>query len=69
MTQTETSWEESIRGLTEENTQLVIISPIGHFKSPIGNILANWGLVIFYLTLRHICMAAADSEVVLLELS
>ena len=42
------------RGLTEENTQLGIISPIGYFKSPtgyfkspIGDTLSNWGLVIF----------------------
>ena len=41
-----------IRGLTEENTQLGIISPIGYFKSPIGDILSDWGLVICSLTLR-----------------
>ena len=29
------------RGLTKENTKLSIISPIGYFKSPIGNILSN----------------------------
>ena len=42
----------SNRGLTEENTQLGIISPIGYFKSSIGCILANWGLVICSLTPR-----------------
>ena len=30
------------RGLTEENTQLGIIYPIGYFKILIGNILWNW---------------------------
>ena len=29
------------RGLTEENTQLGIVSPIGYFKFPIGDILPN----------------------------
>ena len=42
-----------IRGLTEENTQLGIISPIGYFKSPIGDVFSNWGLVICSLTLRY----------------
>ena len=53
-------WKESskgrcqlIRGLTEENTQLGIISLIGYFKSPIGDILANWGLVICSPTLHY----------------
>ena len=41
------------RGLTEENTQLGIISPIGYFKHPIGDILSNWELVICSLTLRY----------------
>ena len=43
----------TIRGLTEENTQLGKISPIGYFKSPIGDILSNWGLVICSLTLHY----------------
>ena len=49
-----------IRGLTEENTQLGIISPIGYFKypigylkSPIGDILNNRGLVNCSLTLHY----------------
>ena len=42
-----------MRGLTEENTQMGIISPIGYFKSLIGNILSNWRLVICSLTLRY----------------
>ena len=41
------------KGLAEENTQLGILSPIGYFKSPIGDFLSNWGLVIFSLTLRY----------------
>ena len=41
------------RGLTEEHTQLGIISPVGYFKSPIGDILFNWGYVIYSLTLRY----------------
>ena len=41
------------RGLTEENNQLGMISPIVYFKSPIGDILSNWGLVICFLTLRY----------------
>ena len=51
---------QTIRGLTEENTRLGIISPIGYFKSPIGyfkspigDILSIWGLVICSLTLRY----------------
>ena len=43
----------TIKGLTEENTQLGIISPIGYFKSPIGDILSNGGLVFCSLTLRY----------------
>ena len=35
-----------IRGLTEENIQLGIISPIGFFKLPIGDFLADWGFVL-----------------------
>ena len=42
-----------IRRLTKENTQLGIISSIGYFKSPIGDILSNWGLVICSLTLCY----------------
>ena len=42
-----------IRGLTEEITQLGMISPIGCFKSPIGDIVLNWGLVICCLTLSY----------------
>ena len=50
--------EKLIRGLTEENTQLVIISPLGYFKSPIGDFfLTQLGidnsLIIFSLTLRY----------------
>ena len=41
------------RGLTEENTQLGIISPIRIFKYPIGDILSNWGLVICSLNLSY----------------
>ena len=44
---------QHIRGLTEEHTQLGIIFTIGYFKSPIGDILSNWGLVICSLTLRY----------------
>ena len=51
---------EPIRGLTEENTRLGKISPIGYFKSPIGYfkspigyILANWGLVTCSLNLCY----------------
>ena len=40
------------RGLKEENTQSDIISPIGYFKSPIGDILSNLLLMICSLT-RH----------------
>ena len=49
----ETRQGNPIRGLTEENTQLSIISPIGYFKSLIGDIFSNWGLVICSLTLRY----------------
>ena len=41
------------RELTEENTQLAIISPIEYFKSPIGDILSKLLLVICSLTLRY----------------
>ena len=41
-----------IRGLTEENTRLGIISPIGYFRSPIGDMLSNLELVTFSVTLR-----------------
>ena len=41
------------RGLTEENTQLGIISPIVYFKSLIGEIFSNWGLRICSLTLLY----------------
>ena len=41
------------RGLTEKTTQSGIISPIRCFKSPIGDILSNWVLVICSLTLRY----------------
>ena len=46
------------RGITEESTQLAMISPIGYFNSPIGDILTNWVLVNCSLTLcfqTHIC--------------
>ena len=43
----------SVRGLTEENTQLGIISRIQYFISPIGDILSIWGLVICSLTLHY----------------
>ena len=33
-----------IRGLTEENTQLGIKSPIGYFKSPIGDFFFRLGI-------------------------
>ena len=36
------------RGLTEENTQLGIISPISYFKFPICDIWSNWGLGIYF---------------------
>ena len=39
------------RGLTEENTQLDIISPIWYFQSQTGDILDDGGLVICSLTL------------------
>ena len=41
------------RGLKDGNTQLGKISPIGYFKTPIGDILPNWGLVICFLSLRY----------------
>ena len=41
------------RGLTKENTQLEIISPIWYLKYPIGNILSNWELVICSMSLRQ----------------
>ena len=41
------------RGLTEENTQLRIIFPIGYFKFPMGYILSKWGLGIYSLTLLY----------------
>ena len=41
------------RGLTEENVQLGIISPIGYFKSPIGCIQVNWGLGICSRTMLY----------------
>ena len=40
-----------IRGLTEENTSLGIVSPIVYFKSSIGDILSDQGLVICSLIL------------------
>ena len=43
----------STRGLTEENTQLGIISPIGYFISPIGYIFIQLGIGDFFLTLRY----------------
>ena len=45
---------QDIRGLTEENTRLGIISPIGYFKSPIWDILSNWELGICSLTLLYL---------------
>ena len=42
------------RGLTEEKTQLGIISPIGYFKWPIRDVLANLGLGICSLTLLYL---------------
>ena len=33
---------QASRGLTEENFQLGIVSPIGYFKSPFADILADW---------------------------
>ena len=41
------------RGLTEGNTQLVLLYPIGDFESPIGDILSNWGLVICSMILLY----------------
>ena len=43
--------ESLSRGLTEENTQLGLISPIGYIKSPIGDFFPNWELGICSLTL------------------
>ena len=43
-----------IRGLTEKNTRLGIISSIGYFKSPIGDILSNLGVVICSLTMGYL---------------
>ena len=43
-----------IRGLAEENTLIGIISPIGYFKSPIGDILYNLGLEFGSLTLLYL---------------
>ena len=42
------------RGLTEENTQLVMISQIGNFKIPIGDVLCNLGLEICSRTLLYL---------------
>ena len=42
------------RGQTEKNTQFGKLSPIGYFKSPVGDILYNWGLVICYLNLLYL---------------
>ena len=44
----------SNRGLTEENIQLGLLSPIMYFKSPIGDILTKWGLGICSLTLFYL---------------
>ena len=41
-------------GLTEYNSQLGIISPIGYHKSPIGDILYNWIFVICFRTLLYL---------------
>ena len=41
------------RRLTEESSQLDKISSIWYFKSPIGDILSNWGLLICFLTLFY----------------
>ena len=46
------AWNDN-RGLPEENTLLGIISPIGHYKSPIGAILFNWGFGICSLGLLY----------------
>ena len=43
-----------IRGLTEENIQLGITSPIGYFKWPIGDNSSNRGLGICSLTLLYL---------------
>ena len=45
--------QDIIRGLTEENTLLGIISTIGYFKIPIGDILPNWRLRICSLKLLY----------------
>ena len=42
------------RGLTEENNRMGIIFSIGHFKSPIVDILCSWGLGICSLTLLYL---------------
>ena len=46
--------EENIfcsKELTKENTQVFVISTIGYFKLPIGNIVSDLGLGISSLTL------------------
>ena len=47
------------RGLTEENIQLGKIFPIGYFKSPIVDILYNWGLGICSLALPYLTQKSA----------
>ena len=42
------------RGIQKENTRLGIISTIGYFKSQIGDILSDWGIGFFSLTLLYL---------------
>ena len=48
-----TSPSSILEDLTQENTRLCVISPIGYFKYPVRYILYNWGVRICSLTLLY----------------